>query len=880
MAEKASSCGVEVLTWGSGMSNGNGMLQFADTILFGGNTGHAALRLTIPADEEGRRLIDTYCKGPPEIPYQLKQIQTPDANDRDNPAYEESVYEVYFSWWPGEQEGEEESLHDHDHDRQSEAIGVDVKYNQHWEGAKDASQRKIAGRLGERVITMGIDRTVQLTQVSDEEMKQVQLNEQRAQLINKLDSIGLFSSKLEELSDKSENDTIPMTTTLNILINRHAKEWKKNLKPEDVVFRKDGTTIASISKESLKDLQFELEQKSQKIESKIDTINSSIDEDLLTKLVDEGRMKINLGANPDDIISLPITTADKPNDPKRLSPEKMLQQMRSIIKKGGFDIISNNCSGTVDSVLAAGCNDIKLKQSFKEGAFNHFKNPQEAYLHAKHFQQELYRTKPKGILNRVGDAVKKGNPLKLARNQLLKAMASPDSGPVKIALVVTGLAGVGFISAPFFLMKKMANPAQTIKDVDRFSEYTAKRNSRFFKALAAMASGPAHLILGVPAMVQNGVGSILSSRGLEQSKNKQKSLEAKERQIEIEELRKMNPPDREKRVDDKMLSVMYNELLQEKIKDKSHVISEKDPRVALAKFHEILKNQADVIPVFDKQTSKSVADFINKTKDQSIVRQFNEDSKTAVGRLKAVEKNIQEGEEQLSAEGIKRFESKSAKLLNDIEGTEPSAKSKGSQESLFDGQRVPLEEAAPPLPAKTNAGNPPPLPAKTNAGNPPPLPAKTNAGNPPPLPAKTNAGNPPPLPAKTNAGNPPPLPAKANAGNPPPLPAKPSDGNPPPLPAKPSADNNPPPLPMKPNGENPPPLPAKLRASSDGATPSARFEDVPALPPKPADHSSILSQKSNAFMPGYLEMSKHVGTKNKGADNESQVPKLPPTKLR
>lgn len=67
-------------------------------ILFGGNVGHASIKLCFPADKRGQDLINMYCKNKNKpIPYEtiVKQI-----GSNEKKTYI-SCYEIYFSAWPG-----------------------------------------------------------------------------------------------------------------------------------------------------------------------------------------------------------------------------------------------------------------------------------------------------------------------------------------------------------------------------------------------------------------------------------------------------------------------------------------------------------------------------------------------------------------------------------------------------------------------------------------------------------------------------------------------------------------------------------------------------------------------------------------------------------
>ncbi len=57
-------CGVRVATWDTEQGKHFALKHTFDQELFGGNTGHAAISLTIPVTVENTELIKKYCSDP------------------------------------------------------------------------------------------------------------------------------------------------------------------------------------------------------------------------------------------------------------------------------------------------------------------------------------------------------------------------------------------------------------------------------------------------------------------------------------------------------------------------------------------------------------------------------------------------------------------------------------------------------------------------------------------------------------------------------------------------------------------------------------------------------------------------------------------------
>ena len=156
--DKATRCGVKVLTWGTETDGGSGMGHFLDTRFFGGNVGHAAIQLVFPADAEGDRLVEQYCaanKAHVGLPFVKRRYVTPSSSstntlDTENTAvYSEAVYEVYWSWWPSKDD-EKNLSQSIDDDQLSERMGTHFEWKTQWEEFIKPEKRIHKGLLGQK----------------------------------------------------------------------------------------------------------------------------------------------------------------------------------------------------------------------------------------------------------------------------------------------------------------------------------------------------------------------------------------------------------------------------------------------------------------------------------------------------------------------------------------------------------------------------------------------------------------------------------------------------------------------------------------------------------------------------------------------------------
>lgn len=149
----ATRTGVSVFTWGSEnyssdpMEYDTGMSHFAKTQLLGGNVGHASILLALPDTQENRELVAAHLEGtgiPVETKkYETKQVEFVDGKPvkTDKNAYEESVIEVYFSWWPN-LETNGFSFNSFSADCIAERSGVDTHFSPQWKQYLDPDVRR------------------------------------------------------------------------------------------------------------------------------------------------------------------------------------------------------------------------------------------------------------------------------------------------------------------------------------------------------------------------------------------------------------------------------------------------------------------------------------------------------------------------------------------------------------------------------------------------------------------------------------------------------------------------------------------------------------------------------------------------------------------
>ncbi|MBS0290459.1 MAG: hypothetical protein JSS07_10565 [Proteobacteria bacterium] len=235
-----SKTGVEVMTWGTGVyneeeSSHSGMNRLYKTLLWGGNVGHAAVKLTLPHTKENWKLVNDNLEDT-DIPYQAKTYETKKValkydkdgklqrNVTDEAAYKEDVIEIYFSYWPAE-DGTF-TFSKYSEDLKDERVGVHVEYNPQWQEYLNPEERRLTGGIASTLtkpkhITLDVDSLVHLA--SHNKMEQdVLIKYQKYQDFSKnYSAIKLAISKLsEKLQTLHEKQKMPLSDTEKKLVQQ------------------------------------------------------------------------------------------------------------------------------------------------------------------------------------------------------------------------------------------------------------------------------------------------------------------------------------------------------------------------------------------------------------------------------------------------------------------------------------------------------------------------------------------------------------------------------------------------------------------------------------------------------------------------------------
>lgn len=357
---KPSTYGVSVSTWGTTHGDKTGYWNEIKALLGYGELGtqHARITITIPNNEEGRKLVEQYCKNPP-IPYEFKKRVVKEAVQNkhgkwvagDKVAFEEDAIVINFSWCTRRNEGEVPyTIPGYSGD--SYIKGMKLKMD--WNSLKWSKKDKRFVWKNKKVKTLHpkihhIDRIIQnavqnLISKLEKYMKSSKLNpEMKKKLRQAIDTIQGLANE-EVLVDKNF-----ITNVVKKLENLQTKIYEnlENVLGEELIkeLKISKTPIQDIIKKHSKDTSAE-----------------------------EEMMMIGSGLAPSHEVRLPIMeigTQNPQNGFGALDAASMLKTMHGIAKKGTEEkagwTVSRNCSETARQILFSGVThgDKELERVFR-----------------------------------------------------------------------------------------------------------------------------------------------------------------------------------------------------------------------------------------------------------------------------------------------------------------------------------------------------------------------------------------------------------------------------------------------------------------------------------------------------------------------------------
>ncbi|MCS5711809.1 protein kinase domain-containing protein [Candidatus Berkiella aquae] len=463
----------EVITWGTEFGGGNGLLFQLRAKFMGGNIGHAAVRLTFPADEQAQNLIDKYCyhENNQVLPFEKRTLPNG-----------QQVYEVYISAWSND-----EVTLDRDFiiDSIEERAGVNFAMDPKWAAELQPEKRSYKGLIGRTTMTLGPDEIIhQRGNLSDAEFKAFENIANFKKYIQELDNYRFAAGRLDRVVAKTNK----LGETDVILLDRLYPQWKDNVKKppkitsaeinfltNEINQRKSDFENSPRNLELMQTIQEMAKQQKSEILKMIKTdftrwqqitpktaekilenknllglemisatnlMNYSKDEiaELCQKLQDKSDIEFdNLKANyenhipknqellrnnfsyglpPDHIVQIPLASKNGENKNGALDLEPMLNRAKQVaISHDKFSLTGTNCSKVAGWVLQAGAKENKSSKLFNRRALRSFATPQMVlnnalkYLRKNSKKADSNYNKEIEALSKTNDDAKTTKPL-------------------------------------------------------------------------------------------------------------------------------------------------------------------------------------------------------------------------------------------------------------------------------------------------------------------------------------------------------------------------------------------------------------------------------------------------------------------------------------
>ncbi len=231
MADKLRDYYVSLYTWGTHPEGGNGMAHYMDTALLGGNVGHAALELTLPANNETEALIAKYCmkNGEAVIPFERT---TQGYYDDNGQAKHQDVFKVYFSWWPNTMHANIND--DNVHERAGVDVGqIDGRFTDAaLPGALVPREERTAhGMLGSRTVTLSDNEIAHISSLTALQKNLIIAQRELHACKDKIDAVKILKQKL------INKNTLQVEGTILKLLDTYIPNWKDQI-PNSASLRK------------------------------------------------------------------------------------------------------------------------------------------------------------------------------------------------------------------------------------------------------------------------------------------------------------------------------------------------------------------------------------------------------------------------------------------------------------------------------------------------------------------------------------------------------------------------------------------------------------------------------------------------------------------
>ena len=474
---------VKVHTWGTKGKPSNGLDNFVNQELFGGNVGHASIEMTLPRTEETQKMIEKYCmeetfeqwkaKNPEtrrnktfdeyiknaeqRIPCCLvKNITTRSVfNDdgelvknEDEHASEISYYKIDFSFWPTEDKLSF-YLSNLAEDMVDERIGHPCEYSETAKAYLHPEERIHRGTIGAKSMTYSPSVIAHQRDMDDKEFEKIGLAIELQKLTEALETEDLLVGKVKALKAPKIDGSLskichnmgletPPLVKEYMVVNPLERRGTVNIK------RFKGFLLQKVT-EHIEDLKARKKDLNEKIKGIDKYLNQ---EEYVTR-----------GIPPDHTQKLPYRTETG----RGLDPEAMLKKMREITAPDApaFDLHTRNCSKTSTAVLKAGASgDPLLERVLGEEALGAIGTPQQVIGNAQRAIDIIEHDRQNTLFTRIANS----DILNRAMGRFIADYQKAVTRGQK-AKAIAGIVGIGILKTPEVLVRAIVNSSATMSDI-------------------------------------------------------------------------------------------------------------------------------------------------------------------------------------------------------------------------------------------------------------------------------------------------------------------------------------------------------------------------------------------------------------------------------
>ncbi|KTD63672.1 SidG protein, substrate of the Dot/Icm system [Legionella santicrucis] len=225
--------GITVQTWGTKDKQSNGMINFMDQQLFGGDVGHASINMKLPINEDTKKWIEQYCckesyekfktkngdvsyeryleEVEKAIPFSQKKQEVRKAQFNESGAlqtsqeraYEQEYFDIDFSWWPSR-------VSTTTMDMIKEREGKHVNYAEEWRDYLQPVQRLHRGKIGQRLMDYDPLTVTHQRDLPDFILERMKKRNSMEKNDEKLNAITLLEKKIGELTSTTFGSTMKL----------------------------------------------------------------------------------------------------------------------------------------------------------------------------------------------------------------------------------------------------------------------------------------------------------------------------------------------------------------------------------------------------------------------------------------------------------------------------------------------------------------------------------------------------------------------------------------------------------------------------------------------------------------------------------------------